>query len=191
MEQDGELHLYPRSKPSSPKKVPAPQPRPRTLILSSTEGHEIKPEDAGKVDTSIQKKPVLISQTLPNIMMKTDKELAIELVRHQDSVGSNSGPVYNESQNQELPVKCNIDCVNNAESLVPEPVITNESGGRCTIPPVESQATTSTEARAWVVESMPGVHLHVFLYSQLLIFQDDPLAQHSEIRKVLIKLKNI
>lgn len=171
MEEDGELHSYPRRKPSSPKKVPAPQPRPRTLLLSSTEGHENKLEDAGRMDTSIQKKPVLISQTLPNMMTKTDEGLDIELVRQQDSVCSTSGPIdHSEIQDQELPLKCNIDGVNNVQSLVPESVITNESGGRCTISPVESQAATSTEARAWVVESMPGVHLHVFLYNQLLIF---------------------
>lgn len=170
MEEDGKLHSYPRRKPSSPKKVPAPQPRPRTLLLSSTEGHENKLEDAGRMDTSIQKKPVLISQTLPNMMTKTDKGLNIELVR-QDSVCSASGPIdHNEIQDQDLPLKCNIDDVNNVESLVPESVITNESGGRCTISSVESQAATSTEVRAWVVESMPGVHLHVFLYNQLLIF---------------------
>lgn len=171
MEEDGELHSYPRRKPSSPKKVPAPQPRPRTLLLSSTEGHEKKLEDAGRMDTSIQKKPVLISQTLPNMMTKTDEGLDIELVRQQNSVCSTSGPIdHNEIQDQELPLKCNIDGVNNVESLVPESDITNESGGRCTISPAESQAATSTEARAWVVESMPGVHLHVFLYNQLLIF---------------------
>lgn len=176
MEQDGEPCSYPRSKPSSPKKVPAPQPRPRTLLLPSTDDHEIKPEDAKKTDTSIQKKPVLICQTSPKMTMKTEKELDIELIRRQDSNSSTLDPVDKESQNQELPLKYNIDYVNNAESFVSEPVVTNKSGGQCTIPPVESQAGTSTETRAWVVESMPGVHLHVFSYSQLLIFPDDPMA---------------
>lgn len=169
MEQDEEPNSFSRSKPLSPKKAPAPQPRPRTLLSSpslSDEGQVdvINPENAEQIDFSKQKTPALMSQKLPNLVMKTHKacieEMAFKFVQRQNSVdGISSGPVGKENLDQELSPKDDKYCVNNAESFVSD--ITNESGGRCTTPPVESQAAASAGATL-VVESIPGVHVHVY-----------------------------